>query len=99
MCFWTAIELLGFFFVSQAHFAEFARVGIHVRNLLEARVIITSYNDHVRLLSPEPFVGLAPQSLLGPGSRHCYGIISLIDPNWPDFSVGVIALITPITSV
>jgi hypothetical protein len=45
--------------------------------LLEARVIITSYNDHVRLLSFEPFVGLAPQSLLGPGSRHCYGIITI----------------------
>jgi hypothetical protein len=32
----------------------------------------------LRCLSPEPFVGLAPQSLLGPGSRHCYGIITLI---------------------
>ena len=28
----------------------------------------------VRLLSTEPLVGLAPPSLLGPGSRHCYGI-------------------------
>ena len=26
-------------------------------NLLEARVIATTYNDQVRLLSPEPFVG------------------------------------------
>ena len=29
---------------------------------------------------PSPLVGLRLQSLLGPGSRHCYGIISLIDP-------------------
>jgi len=27
--------------------------------LLEARVVVTSYNQHVRLLSPEPFGGLA----------------------------------------
>jgi hypothetical protein len=40
----------------------------------------------VRLLSPEPFVGLAPQSLPGRGSRHCYGIISLIDP-WEGFAI------------
>ena len=47
------IELFLLFLVSQASFAEFARVGVHIRNLLEARVIITSYNHHVRLLSPE----------------------------------------------
>ena len=28
---------------------------------------------------PSPLVGLRLQSLLGPGSRHCYGIITLID--------------------
>jgi hypothetical protein len=27
---------------------------------------------------PSPLVGLRLQSLLGPGSRHCYGIITLI---------------------
>jgi hypothetical protein len=30
---------------------------------------------------PSPLVGLRLQSLLGPGSRHCYGIISLIHPD------------------
>src|SRR3954452_13216620 len=29
---------------------------------------------------PSPLVGLRLQSLLGPGSRHCYGIISLRTP-------------------
>jgi hypothetical protein len=29
---------------------------------------------------PSPLVGLRLQSLLGPRSRHCYGIISLTDP-------------------
>jgi len=28
---------------------------------------------------PSALVGLRLQSLLGPGSRHCYGIITLID--------------------
>jgi hypothetical protein len=28
---------------------------------------------------PSPLVGLRLQSLPGPGSRHCYGIITLID--------------------
>jgi hypothetical protein len=34
--------------------------------LLEARVVIATYNLHVRLLSPEPLVGSGErQSLLG----------------------------------
>jgi hypothetical protein len=71
------VELLGLFLVAQARFAQLARIRVHVRNLLEARVIVTSYNDHVRLLSPEPsWLAFAPPTLLGPGSRHCYGIIS-----------------------
>src|SRR6266700_3840517 len=28
---------------------------------------------------PSPLVGLRLQSLLAPGSRHCYGIITLVD--------------------
>ena len=64
-----AVELLGLFLVSQAGFAQFARIRVYVRNLLEARVIITTYNDHVRLLSPEPsWLALAPPTLLGPGA-------------------------------
>jgi len=37
-------------------------------------------DQHVRLRSSEPLVGLRLQSLLGPGSRHCYGIITLKIP-------------------
>jgi len=36
-----------------------ARSRVDERNLLEARVIVATYNQHVRLLSPEPFGGLA----------------------------------------
>jgi hypothetical protein len=35
-------------------------------------------------------VGLRLQSLLGPGSRHCYGIITLIEDRVP-MSMSVIA--------
>src|ERR1039458_6661670 len=41
---------------------------------------------------PSLLVGLHLQSLLGPGSRHCYGIISLIDPGFWDVHKSVLAL-------
>src|SRR5437867_12912042 len=51
-----AVELLRFRAVPQVPFVQFPRVRIDKRNLLEARVIVTTYNDHVRLLSPEPWL-------------------------------------------
>jgi len=51
--------------MNQASFPEFTGFGIDKRNLLEARMIITAYNQHVRLLSSEPFGCLRFQSLLG----------------------------------
>jgi hypothetical protein len=39
--------------------------------LLRARMIITTNEQHVRLLSSEAFDCFALQSLVGPGSRHC----------------------------
>jgi hypothetical protein len=50
------VKLLGLFLVSQACFAEFACVGVYIRNLLEARVIVTSYNDYLRLLVSRAFL-------------------------------------------
>src|SRR5881227_4034348 len=47
-----AVELLRFLAVPQFPLVPFTRVRIDKRNLLEARVIVTTYNDHVRLLSP-----------------------------------------------
>ena len=51
-----AVELLRFLAVLQSSFLQFPRFGIHKRNLLEARVVVTSYNHHVRLLSPGPWL-------------------------------------------
>ena len=84
-----AVELLGLFLVSQTRFAQFARIRVHVRNLLEARVVITSNNHHVRLLSPEPFVGLAPPkftrawepTLLWNHYTHCPGSARIFSMN------------------
>ena len=44
----------------QASFPELTAFGIYVCNLLEARMIVTTYNQHVRLLSSEPFGWFAP---------------------------------------
>src|ERR1700733_6050505 len=44
----------------QPMFAQFPGIGIGARNLLEARMIVTPYNQHVRLLSSEPFGWFAP---------------------------------------
>ena len=40
----------------QASLLEFPCFSVDERNLLEARVIITTYNQYVRLLSPEPWL-------------------------------------------
>jgi hypothetical protein len=46
-----AVELLRFLAVLQSLLSTISRFRIHKRNLLEARVVICSYNDH----GPAPF--------------------------------------------
>ena len=43
------VKLFGFFAMTQPPFTQFTRVGVHESNLLEARMIVTTYNQHVRL--------------------------------------------------
>src|SRR5262249_15904390 len=50
--------------MGQSLLATIPCLRIYKRNLLNARVIITSYKQHLRLLSPEPW--LASSSLLSP---------------------------------
>src|SRR5215470_5530337 len=52
----VAIKLFRPVAVFQALLSAISRFGIHKRNLLEARVIISSYNDHCRLLSTRAFL-------------------------------------------
>jgi hypothetical protein len=40
----------------QPTLSAFASFGIHKRNLLEARMVVTTYNPHIRLLSPGPWL-------------------------------------------
>src|SRR5947199_7074943 len=63
-----AVELLRFLAVPQFPFVPFTTVRIDKRNLLEARVIVTTYNDHVRLLSPEPWLVSATKVYSGMGA-------------------------------
>src|SRR5438128_7734502 len=60
-----AVELLRFLAVPQFPLVPFR---IDKRNLLEARVIVTTYNDHVRLLSPEPWLVSATKVYSGMGA-------------------------------
>src|ERR1700747_2704104 len=60
--------------VVQSPFASLACLCIDIRYLLNAWVIIHSYDDHVRLLLPNPRSSML-QSLTGPqSSRQCYEI-------------------------
>src|SRR5437667_8300829 len=63
-----AVELLRFLAVPQSPFVPFPSVCIYKRDLLEARVIVTTYNDHVRLLSPEPWLVSATKVYSGAGA-------------------------------
>src|SRR5207237_8468376 len=62
------VELLRFLAVPQFPLVPFTTVRIDKRNLLEARVIVTTYNDHVRLLSPEPWLVSATKVYSGMGA-------------------------------
>ena len=54
------VKLFGLFAMTEPPFTQFTRVSVHESNLLEARMIVTTYNEHVRLLSSEPFGWFAP---------------------------------------
>src|SRR6266436_9935299 len=71
----SAIEMLCFSIaVVQLPFASLACLCIDIRYLLNAWVIIHSYDDHVRLLLPNLRSSML-QSLTGPQwSRQCYEI-------------------------
>jgi hypothetical protein len=58
-----AIELLRLLPVLQSQLVRLSRFCIHPCNFLKARMVICSYNHHLRLLSPEPFGWFAPPKL------------------------------------
>ncbi len=74
-----SIELFRVLAMLQPPFLQLTCVRIDKRNLLEARMVIRSYNDHRSAPFSRALVGWHDQSLLGRRSRHCYGINYLID--------------------
>src|ERR1035441_1710023 len=58
----------------QSPLLHFPGFGIHPCNLLESRVVVTTYNHHCSAPFSRALVGWHHQSLLGRRSRHCYGI-------------------------
>src|ERR1039457_3409525 len=83
-----AVELLRLFAVLQSLLPAFASVGIHKRNLLEARMVVTTYNPHVRLLSPGPWLVGTTKVYPGVGADIVMESITLINrrsslkPRW-----------------
>jgi hypothetical protein len=55
LCREIAIKLFRFLTVLQSPFLQLPSIGIHKGNLLKARVVIQSYNQHIGSFSPEPF--------------------------------------------
>jgi hypothetical protein len=59
----TTVELPCFLAVLESPFLKFPCVRIDKHNLLKARVVIASYNQHIGSFSPEPFGWFAPPKL------------------------------------
>jgi hypothetical protein len=78
-----AVELLRFLRVLQSPFLQFPGFGIHKCNLLETRVVIASYNPHVRLLSPGPWLVGTTKVYPGVGADIVMESISLSDGDCP----------------
>src|SRR5450759_5345601 len=75
LCREIAVELLRFLAMLQMPFLELPSIRIDKRNLLEARVIIQSYNDHCSVPFSRAFwLVQHHHAYSGPGSRHCHGI-------------------------
>src|SRR6266576_2516735 len=73
-CLEIAVKLLCFLTVLESTLLELPTVRIHKRNLLKARMVIRSYNDHCSAPFSRALAGWHHQSLIGRGSRHCYAI-------------------------
>jgi hypothetical protein len=80
VCRQITVEFLRFFAVLQSPLSAVASGGVHISNLLEGRVIIASYNQHIGSFLPSLLVGLHTTKVYaGLRSRHCHGINYLGD--------------------
>src|SRR5215469_9805715 len=72
-----AIKLFRSLAMPESLFLQLTCLRVHESNLLEARVIITTYNQHVRLLSPEPWLVGTTKDYSGVGADIVMESISL----------------------
>src|SRR5215475_2501289 len=75
-----AIKLLRFLAMCQSSLLEFFSFRVQIRNLLGARVIVTSYNQHVRLLSLGPWLVGTTKVYSGTGADIVMLSITLKSP-------------------
>src|SRR5215475_8361303 len=80
-CRQLTVELFRFLTVPQSPLLQFPGFGIYICDLLKARMVVCSYNDHCSAPFSRAFWLVGTTKVYsGPGSRHCHGIITLI--NW-----------------
>jgi hypothetical protein len=73
----------------QPFFLELSTVAIHQSNLLKLGVKIDSYNDHVRLLSPEPVGWILHHQLYSSGGADIVMESIARFDYWPTLSATV----------
>src|SRR5258705_232427 len=95
-CLEIAVKLLCFLTVLESTLLELPSVRIHKRNLLKARMVIRSYNDHCSAPFSRALAGWHHQSLIGRGSRHCYAINYAQNPP-PSCFLGIARSLTCLT--
>src|ERR1019366_5896968 len=75
LCRQITVEFLRFLAVIQSPLSAVAGGNVHKSNLLEGRVIIASYNQHIGSFLPSLFGWLCTtKAYSGLRSRHCHGI-------------------------
>src|SRR5215475_2845899 len=78
-CRQLTVELFRFLTVPQSPLLQFPGFGIYICDLLKARMVVCSYNEHCSAPFSRAFWLVGTTKVYsGPGSRHCHGIITLI---------------------
>src|ERR1035438_701342 len=81
LCRQITVELLRFLAVLQSPLLQFPSLGIYKSNLLEARVIIASCNDHCSAPLSRALLVVATKVYSGTGADIVMESITLIDPD------------------
>jgi hypothetical protein len=86
LCRQITVELLRFLAVLQSPLPAVAGGGVHKSNLLEGRVIIASYDQHISSFLPSLWLVSTTKAYSGLRSRHCHGINYAQNPSMSDMA-------------